>query len=133
MNRIEEKMMEIPNGHQGVMPYLMMENSAAFLDFVTQVFDAETTHKAVNEDGGLGHCEVQISGSTIMFSNSRGEWKPATANMFVYVPVADETYEKALKQGAKTVMPPADQEYGRSCGVTDPFGNVWWITSVKKN
>jgi hypothetical protein len=27
-------------------------------------------------------------------------------------------------------MPPADQSYGRSAGVNDPFGNTWWITSV---
>jgi PhnB protein len=124
--------MEIPKGHQGVMPYLMMEDSAAFLKFAEDVFDAETTYKAEAQDGSLGHCEINISGSTIMFSNSRGDWKPATANMFVYVENADETYDKALANGATTVMPPADQDYGRSCGVTDPFGNVWWITSVIK-
>jgi PhnB protein len=50
--------------------------------------------------------------------------------MFVIVPDADRTYEKALANGATTIMPPADQEYGRSGGVTDPYGNVWWITSV---
>ncbi|WP_431200968.1 hypothetical protein ACQ86K_30970 [Mucilaginibacter sp. P19] len=26
-------------------------------------------------------------------------------------------------------MPPADQPYGRSAGVKDPFGNTWWITN----
>lgn len=123
--------MQIPSGHQGVMPYLMVERSADFLDYVTKVFDAETTHKAVNDDGALGHCEVQISGSTIMFSNTRDQWKAATANLFVYVESADETYAKAIEHGGVKVMEPADQEYGRSCGVTDPFGNVWWITSVK--
>ena len=50
--------------------------------------------------------------------------------MFVYVEDADETYKKAVENGAETVMPPDDQPYGRSCGVTDPFGNVWWITSI---
>ena len=59
-----------------------------------------------------------------------GEWKPATANMFVYVDNADARYKKAIDAGSETVMEPADQDYGRSCGVTDPFGNVWWITSV---
>lgn len=124
--------MEIPKGHQGVMPYLMIDDSAGFLDFTERVFDAETTYKATNEDGSLGHCEINISGSTIMFSNTRGDWKTATANMFVYVENADETYKKAIESGATMVMPPADQDYGRSCGVTDPCGNVWWITSVLK-
>ena len=111
------------------MPYLMMEDAAAFIEFIKTVFNAEITHESMR-DGIVGHCEAQIGGSTIMFSNSRDEWTPQTANMFVYVENADETYAKAVANGSETIMPPDDQEYGRSCGVTDPFGNVWWITSV---
>ena len=121
--------MNIPTGHQAVMPYLMMEDAAAFIDFIKAVFNAEMTQESMR-DGIVGHCEAQINSGTIMFSNSRGEWKPQTANMFVYVENADDTYSKAVANGAETIMPPDGQEYGRSCGVTDPFGNVWWITSV---
>ena len=111
------------------MPYLMMEDAAGFTEFIQAVFDAEMTHQDTR-DGIVGHCEAHINGSTIMFSQSRDDWKPATANMFVYVDAADATYKKAVDAGSETVMPPDDQDYGRSCGVTDPFGNVWWITSV---
>jgi dihydrofolate reductase len=54
-----------------------------------------------------------------------------TSGLFVYVANADETYNKAIEAGAsvKTVL--SDQQYGRSGGVIDPFGNTWWITSVK--
>lgn len=121
--------MNIPNGHNAVMPYLMMEDAAGFIEFIKTVFNAEMTQESTR-DRIIGHCEAQISGGTIMFSQSRDEWTPQTANMFVYVDNSDETYAKAVDNGAATVMPPADQEYGRSCGVTDPFGNVWWITSV---
>ncbi len=124
--------MQIPKGHQAIMPYLMLEDAAGFIEFIKNVFDANMTHESMR-DGIVGHCEANINGSTIMFSNSRGEWKPATANMFVYVENADETYTKAVENGAETVMPPDDQEYGRSCGVTDPFGNVWWITTPPTN
>ena len=110
------------------MPYLMMED-AAFIDFIKTVFDAEMTHESMR-DGKVGHCEAQIGGSTIMFSNSRDEWKPATANMFVYVPDADETYKRALDAGASSIMEIADQDYGRSGGFSDTFGNVWWVTSA---
>ena len=121
--------MNIPEGHQAVMPYLMMEDAAGFIEFIRSVFDADMLQQDTR-DGIVGHCEANINGSTIMFSQSRGEWKPATANMFVYVDDADEAYKKAVENGAETVMPPDDQPYGRSCGVTDPFGNVWWITSI---
>ena len=123
--------MNIPKGHQAVMPYLMLEDAAAFIDFIKNVFDADMTHESMR-DGIVGHSEAQIGGSTIMFSNSREAWKPATANMFVYVPDADETYKKAIAAGATSVMEIADQDYGRSGGVTDPHGNVWWITSVSE-
>ena len=121
--------MMIPKGHQAVMPYLMLENASAFFDFTQAVFDAEVTHRAMHENGMVQHGEIRIGGSTIMFSNSRDEWKPATANMFVYVDDADAVFAKALANGAETIMEVADQEYGRSGGVSDPFGNVWWITS----
>ncbi|MEO7673523.1 MAG: VOC family protein [Pyrinomonadaceae bacterium] len=123
--------MNIPKGHQAVMPYLMMDDAASFIEFIKTVFDAEMTHESMR-DGVVGHCEAQIGGSTIMFSNSRDEWKPASGNMFVYVEDADETYRRAINAGATNVMEIADQDYGRSGGVTDPFGNVWWITSVSE-
>ncbi len=121
--------MNIPKDHQAVMPYLMLDDAAGLIDFIKTVFDAEMTHQDMRGEI-IGHCEAQIGGSTIMFSNSRDEWKPATANMFVYVPDADATYAKAIAAGAASVMEMADQNYGRSGGFTDPHGNVWWVTSV---
>lgn len=121
--------MTVPKGHQAVMPYLMMEDAAGFIEFIKTVFDARMTHQDMRGDI-VGHCEADIGGGTIMFSQSRDGWKPATANMFVYVEDADATYKKAMDVGATSVMEMADQEYGRSGGVTDPHGNVWWITSI---
>lgn len=121
--------MNIPKGHQPVMPYLMMEDAASFIEFIKTVFNAEMTHQDIRGEI-IGHCEANIGGGTIMFSQSRDEWKPATANMFVYVPDADATHKKALESGATNVMEMADQDYGRSGGFADPHGNVWWVTSV---
>lgn len=121
--------MKIPNGHQAVMPYLMMEDAAGFIEFIKNVFDAKMTHESMR-DGIIGHCEADLNGSTIMFSQSRDQWQPATANMFVYVDDADAVYAKAIAAGASEVMKMADQDYGRSGGFSDPAGNVWWVTSV---
>ena len=51
----------------------------------------------------------------------------------VHVGDADATYKKALAAGSLTVdgQEPSDKDYGRTCGVKDPFGNTWWITSIK--
>ena len=123
---------KIPNGHQAVMPYLMLDGAVKFKDFVTKVFDSTISHSQYQDDNpnAIRHAEANVNGSTIMFCDSRPEWPAQPANMFVYVEDADDTYQKALDEGGKSIMEPADQDYGRSCGVEDPCGNVWWITSV---
>lgn len=125
--------MNIPAGHQSLMPYLMLPGAAKFGEFAKTVFGAEITFTRFRENTELVmHSELQINGCTIMYCDSNADWKPQPANMFVYVPDADATYKLACANGCTTIMEPADQDYGRSCGVADPFGNVWWITSVKK-
>jgi PhnB protein len=129
------KTMEIPKGHQAVMPYLMVKGALKFIDFAKTVFDARLTtdmHKLREDKETVMHSEITIGGSTIMFSDAGEQWPEQTANLFVYVDNADLTYQKAIESGATTVMELSNQDYGRSCGVTDPLGNVWWITSVNQ-
>lgn len=124
--------MNIPIGHQVVMPYLILKNAEDFIQFTCQAFDAELTFSRLREDSDyIMHAEIQISGGTIMFADATDQWAEQTANMFVYVPDADTTYQRAISAGATSIMPPSDQNYGRACGVKDPSGNTWWITSVK--
>ena len=121
----------IPNGHQAVMPYLMLDGAAKFKDFVTKVFDGKIMSEHFQPDSEkIMHSEANINGSTVMFCDSNENYPPQPANMFIYVNDADATYQTALENGGLSVTEPANQEYGRSCGVTDPCGNVWWITSI---
>lgn len=119
-----------PEGYPTVMPYLILKHAANFFLFTQNVFGAKEAYREMRDDKVLRHGEVRIGDSIIMFAESTEQFAPSTAGMFVYVENADETYQKALKEGAVSIMPPADQSYGRSCGVSDPFGNTWWITST---
>ncbi len=65
-----------------------------------------------------------------MFADSTEDFKPRPAGLFIYVADADETYKTAIDAGATSIMEPANQSYGRSCGVADIFGNTWWITTA---
>ncbi|MFD1604717.1 VOC family protein [Flavobacterium artemisiae] len=123
--------MNLPSGHQTIMPYLILQGAAKFIDFTKNVFGAsETNTKSLRKDGSIMHAEITLNGSTIMVTDEITDWAKQTANLFVYVPNADETYKKALENGASSLMELSNQDYGRTCGITDPFGNVWWITSV---
>ena len=123
--------MNIPAAHQTIMPYLILQGASKFIDFTKNVFGAaETTTKSLREDGTVMHAEITLNGSTIMVTDETADWTKQTANLFVYVTNADETYQKAIKNGAVSLMELSNQDYERTCGVKDPFGNVWWITSV---
>lgn len=63
------------------------------------------------------------------FADATEQFTERTTGLFVYVENADETFKKALDEGATSLMLPADQSYGRSGGVEDPFGNTRWITT----
>lgn len=127
------KTLNIPEGNNAVMPYLMLENAAGFMEFTKTVFGAvqgHDVHYQPDDSSKIMHAEVVIDGSTIMFCDTRDAWKPTPANMFIYVADVDETYKKALETGAVSAMEISNQSYGRTCGITDPYGNVWWITTV---
>lgn len=121
---------KIPEGYQTVMPYLIVKNAANFLQFMQSVFGATKKFLEMRDEELIRHAEVEIGNSVIMFADSTDQFAPSIAGMFVYVDNADDTYKKALEEGAISIMPPADQSYGRSCGIKDKFGNTWWITSV---
>ncbi len=120
----------IPEGLNHVMPYLILQNADKFLEFVKTVFGAEENSMHRNEDGTIMHAQVKIGDSVLMFADSRQPWMPMPAGMFIYVANADESFRKALDAGGTVVMELSNQDYGRTCGVKDPCGNTWWITSV---
>ena len=113
------------------MPYLIIQNAGAFADFTAKVFGSIQQHLGLREDGKtIMHAEIRLYNQTIMYCQSTEEYPAQPAGFFVYVEQADASYGKAIEAGATSIIPPADQSYGRSCGVLDPFGNTWWITSL---
>jgi uncharacterized glyoxalase superfamily protein PhnB len=125
------KSIQIPQGYNTVMPYLIVENGLGLIQFLKDVFGATEKEIHYTDDGKLMHGEVIINNdSCIMISETTDKWKVQNAGMYINVADADETYSIALGAGATSIMQPADQPYGRSSGITDPHGNVWWITSA---
>jgi uncharacterized glyoxalase superfamily protein PhnB len=124
---------QFPSEYQQVMPYLLVTDPGALIDFMKVVMGAEEKMIMRDEDGTYRHCEMLVGKSVIMFSVSMQDWAPMPAGLFVYVADADAAYKKALEIGATSLMPPGDQPYGRSCGVKDTNGNTWWLTTDKQS
>jgi PhnB protein len=123
---------KIPDNYQSVMPYLIVRDATQFIAFMKNVFDAEESHRSMRDEHTIMHAELLVGGSTIMLADRTEKFSVQTAGLFIYVNDADQTFKKAIDAGATMVTELADQSYGRSGGVRDPFGNVWWITSVKE-
>lgn len=123
--------MNIPQGHQQIMPYLIVNDAQGLIDFLKKTFDAQEKFKKMRDTSTIMHAEVAIGEQTIMMADSTPDWDSQTAGLFIYVDDVDATFKKAMKNGASTVMPVSDEDYGRSGGIKDPNGNIWWITTVK--
>lgn len=126
--------MHIPEQYNRLMPYLIIKDSNNFKSFMQTVFGATEQLLVPAADGTVMHGELRIGEAVIMYGGASEQFPVMNAGIYIHVADADAAYKKALAAGAVTVpgQEPADKDYGRTCGVTDPFGNVWWITSVKK-
>ena len=118
-----------PDGHQSVIPYIMVKSVDKLLDFLVEVFEAKVTERMARPDGSVMHASVTIDDSVVMMGEPHEpQFGVMPASLYIYVRDTDATYKRGLAAGAVSVMEPADQFYGdRNAGVKDSLGNVFWI------
>lgn len=123
--------MLIPPGYGTVFPYFMVEDAERFIDFLKNAFEAVELGRTVAPDGRIANCGLRIGTSNFMVSEAdRENFKPMAAAYYLYVENADQTFARALLHGARKISDPKDMPYqDRQAGVTDPCGNIWWIST----
>lgn len=115
---------------RSVTPHFSPARSERFIEFLEKAFGGEEVYRAQSPDGVIHHAQVRVGDSVISMGDAHGPYQPMPCTLHVYVPDADAVYEQALRAGATSIQPVADQPYGdRSGGVTDPFGNRWFIAT----
>jgi PhnB protein len=120
----------VPKGYHTVTPYLVVRDAARLVEFAKLAFGAEEQFRTTGSAGGL-HVEVRIGDSMVMMGGSpEMPSREQPSALHVYVDDVDAAYERALRAGAASIMPPADREYGdRDASVQDAFGNRWYIAT----
>jgi PhnB protein len=122
---------------RSITPYLHTKGAARAIDFYRDAFGAVETFRMEDEQGRIGHAELDIDGVVLMLADEHPEHgivSPATlggAGLSLTLPVddVDGTYERAVAAGARGERPPADQFYGeRSAVLLDPFGHRWTVS-----
>ena len=124
----------VPDGYHTVTPYIVVEDAPGLIEFMKSAFGGKERMRMASEDGSIMHAEVEIGDSVVMIGEVSGEFPSKTAMLHLYVPDVDASHERAIKAGAESKREPADQEYGdRSAGVSDGWGNEWWLAAPIKN
>lgn len=120
----------IPAGYHTITPYLAVRGVSKLIEFVTNAFGAREHQSITLPDGTIKHAEYKIGDSIVMMGDVGEAREPSSSCLYMYVEDVDAVYAKAVEAGAETIMPPQDVFYGdRNCGVTDPLGNMWWIST----
>jgi PhnB protein len=115
---------------RSLTPHFNPLRAPAMIEFLQKAFGAREVYRAQSPDGVVHHAQVRIGDSVIGMGEAHGPYQPAPATLHLYVPDAEALYDRAVRDGATSIQPVAEQPYGdRSGGVRDPFGNRWFIAT----
>jgi PhnB protein len=127
-----------------LIPYLVVSNAAAAIDFYKDAFGAvELARQQAGDSAMIAHAHLRINGGSIMLSDDFSEMmggKSMTPEALGGSPVTlhlqladvDRFWDRAVAAGATVAMELADQFWGDRYGqVVDPFGHKWSIGQTK--
>jgi PhnB protein len=124
-----------------ISPYLMYEDGAAAMEFLSRAFGFhEVVRSHALDDGRVWHAEMELDGARIYLGEPGREYRNpdhlggATVAVHVYVDDVDAHYGRAKAAGTKIAAELDDRDYGdRRYHAIDPEGHVWvFATRVRE-
>jgi PhnB protein len=123
-----------PENMPRITPYLLYEDVASALAWLTQAFGFRERMRIPGPDGVVGHAEMELADGVIMLGHPGAAYRSpkrlggVTQHLYVYVDDVDKHFERARRAGATILAEPADQFYGdRRYGALDPEGHEWYF------
>jgi PhnB protein len=120
-----------------VVPYLMVRDGPAALDWYVRAFGAKELVRYDMDDGRVGHATLAINGGAIYVADDfpeEVEWVGTrapdalggtTVTITLAVDDVDAWMARAAAEGATVIRPASDEFYGRHGKLRDPYGHVW--------
>lgn len=122
-----------PEGFHTIVPNAIVKSVEKAVEFYTKIFGAKEALRLNLPNGKVVHCELIFGDSRIHLGESMEGWPEQPLLAQIYVIDSDETFNLALKAGAKELSPMRDMFFGTREGrIIDPFGNIWTISTHKE-
>jgi PhnB protein len=121
--------MYVPDGCGTVFPCIFARHAADYLAFLKAAFGAVELGVTTMPTGGIANARMRIGTTSFMVSEASERFPASSAAFYIYVENADAACDQAVAAGAALILAPMDMDYGdRQGGVTDPSGNIWWVS-----
>jgi uncharacterized glyoxalase superfamily protein PhnB len=133
----------IPPGQAGAIPYLVVRDAAAAIDWYKKVLGVtEVTRMPMPDGKTIMHAEVKLRDSSIFMTEEAPDYgarsplalggSPVTIHAFFED--VDAVFNRAVAAGATPTMPPMGMFWGDRYGrFTDPFGHSWSVATHQKD
>jgi len=131
-----------PNNRQ-VVPYLMVRDARAALDFYEKAFGAKILYQAPMPGMAGIFAQFKIGESYLQVTDlpaydPKGPRSPESLGgtsvvLEMYVEDVNKSFAQAVQLGGTPLLPPTDMFFGdRYCWVGDPWGHVWALATAKE-
>ncbi|SNY47878.1 VOC family protein [Paractinoplanes atraurantiacus] len=120
----------VPGGGAALNPFVIVDDAAGFIDFVSEVFDVPETAEARTPmpDGKLIHAQLRLGTVDLMVADRLEGWPPRPALLQVWVHDAATVLKRAAAQGATTVTEPTPFHGEITLArMLDRWQNLWWL------
>jgi PhnB protein len=127
-----------------VVPFLFVPDGKAALAFYQRAFGAKILYQAPMPGSPGIFAQFQIGEAVLQLGDETPErpdnrtlspqsLKGTSVVLEMYVDDVDEAFRRAVEAGGDPTMPPFDSFFGdRYSWVTDPFGHIWALATVRE-
>lgn len=122
----------VPCGGAALNPFVIVDDAAGLIDFVSAVFGVPETTEARTPmpDGKLIHAEVRLGTVNLMLADRLDGWPARPGLLQVWVTSVPDLLERAVGRGATVVTEPTPFYGETTLGrMLDPWDGLWWLFS----
>jgi PhnB protein len=133
-----------------VTPHLLVRNASKAMDFYRRAFGAVELYRSPLPHMPGFHIKMRVGQTVVLLTDEIRPTADDPGHMMAsvgspqtlcgtsvvletYVDDVDAVYDRAVREGAKPTLPLSDAFWGDRYGwVTDPFGHVWGLATIRE-